>query len=58
MLSTFKRTKINIWKFIIIAGVLGVADWGIMTANGDSVISLFNFTFLAVAALISLTIIL
>lgn len=57
MLSTLKRTKINIWQFIIIAGVLGVADWGIMTANGDSVISLFNFTFLAVAALISLTII-
>ncbi|WP_338962295.1 type II CAAX prenyl endopeptidase Rce1 family protein [Lactococcus garvieae] len=58
MLEIFKTTKTNIWKFIIILCVLAIGDWGIMNGDSDGVISLFNFTFLAISALISLMILL
>ncbi len=58
MLELFKTTKINLWSFLAATGIIALGDWGVMTAQGESVLSLFNFTFLTIAGLLSLTILL
>ncbi|WP_276871120.1 type II CAAX prenyl endopeptidase Rce1 family protein [Lactococcus taiwanensis] len=58
MLNILKTTKIEPWRFLVATLVIIAGDWGVINAQGESFLSLFNFTFLLIAGLISLTILL
>ena len=58
MLNILKTTKIEPWRFLAAILVIIAGDWGAINAQGESFLSLFNFTFLLIAGLISLTILL
>lgn len=58
MLNIFKTTKIEPLKILIAVIIIIVGDWGVMTAQGENLLSVFNFTFLAITGLVSLTIVL